>query len=61
MIKKVQSQIGEQLATKNDLQKMETKLVKYSNSTFITLEGSKHENKAVVKAVERIDNLTKSI
>ena len=56
MIKKVQAQIGEQLATKNDLQKMETKLVKYSNTTFVTLEGNKNENKAVLKAVERIEN-----
>ena len=57
----MQAQIGEQLATKNDLQKMETKLVKYSNTTFVTLEGNKNENKAVLKAVERIDNQTRSI
>jgi len=39
LIKRVQSTISESLATKNDVTKMETKLVRYSNTTFVTLEG----------------------
>ncbi len=38
MIKQLSTKIGEQLATKNDLNRLETKLIKYSNDTFTTTD-----------------------
>lgn len=61
LIKRVQSQISESLASKNDLQRIETKLMKYSNATFVTLEGNKLDNRQVIKAVERLESLTKAM
>lgn len=36
MIKQLSTKIGESLASKNDINRLETKLIKYSNDTFTT-------------------------
>jgi hypothetical protein len=59
MIKQLSLKIGESLATKNDLNRLETKLIKYSNDTFTTTDTHNKNVVSMQKSVKNIENISK--
>lgn len=60
-IKQVSQRIGETLATKQDLLKIEQKITKYANDTFVSQNDVKRQDLNSKKQVDKLEKFTDTI